>query len=135
MTKRRKPTFSIFFFLALSISLAASLSSAVSARAQDWVRTGTNLGAQKIRIAAADFAPASQDPQTPALKTTFDATLFNDLNNAGIFDLVSKSIAPPSTRTWLAPSVTPPAPAVSGKLSTMLPLTSSVPALTVVAPV
>jgi len=76
--------------------MTASLCCSPVANAQDWVRTGTNLGAQKIRIAAADFAPASQDPQTPALKTTFDATLFSDLNNAGIFDLVSKSIAPPS---------------------------------------
>ncbi|WP_114209174.1 Tol-Pal system beta propeller repeat protein TolB [Acidisarcina polymorpha] len=80
-----------------AVSIAVLLLASSVARAQDWVRTGTNLGAQKIRIAAADFAPASQDPQTPALKTTFDATLFNDLNNAGIFDLVSKSIAPPST--------------------------------------
>jgi TolB protein len=94
MTKRRKPTYPAFFSLALSLSISALLSTA--AHAQDWVRTGTNLGAQKIRIAAADFAPASQDPQTPALKTTFDTTFFNDLSNSGIFDVVSKSIAPPS---------------------------------------
>ena len=62
--------------------------------AQDWVHTGTNLGNTTIRIAAADFKPAGADPQTPALKAVFDATLFNDLNNAGIFDLVSKSLAP-----------------------------------------
>jgi TolB protein len=96
MTKRRKRTFTVFFSLALSLSISALVCSA-PAHAQDWVRTGTNLGAQKIRIAAADFAPASQDPQTPALKTTFDTTFFNDLNNAGIFDVVSKSIAPPAT--------------------------------------
>jgi TolB protein len=85
------------FFLALFILPIIALSGAAPfADAQDWVRTGTNLGAQRIRIAAADFASGSQDPQTPALKTTFDATLFNDLNNAGIFDLVSKSIAPPA---------------------------------------
>src|SRR6201996_1545515 len=65
------------------------------AGAQDWVRTGTNLGAARIRLAAADFSPASADPQTPALKTTFDTTLYNDLNTAGIFDMVSKSMAPP----------------------------------------
>ena len=65
------------------------------AGAQDWVRTGTNLGAARIRLAAADFNPASADAQTPALKTTFDTTFYNDLNNAGIFDMVSKSMAPP----------------------------------------
>jgi hypothetical protein len=31
----------------------------LEAGAQDWVRTGTNLGAARIRLAAADFNPAS----------------------------------------------------------------------------
>jgi len=66
-------------------------------RAQDWVHTGTNLGADRIRIAAADFKPGGADPQTPALKAAFDATLYADLGNAGIFDLVSKSMAPQAT--------------------------------------
>src|SRR5271163_3078539 len=98
MTKKNKRNFgpASFFLALLILSIAAVPGASPSANAQDWVRTGTNLGAQKIRIAAADFAPGSQDPQTPALKTTFDATIFNDLNNAGIFDVVSKSIAPPS---------------------------------------
>ena len=82
------------FFL---LSLVAS-----PLRAQDWVRTGSNLGVEKIRMAAADFKPTSADPQTPVLKTTFDNTLYNDLTNAGIFDMVSKS---------LAPAVTPATPA------------------------
>ena len=96
MTKIRERIRTFFFFAPL-ISIGLLLGTATPLIGQDWVRTGTNLGAQKIRIAAADFAPASQDPQTPALKTTFDTTFFNDLNNAGIFDVVSKSIAPPST--------------------------------------
>ena len=65
------------------------------APAQDWVHTGTNLGAQKIRLAAADFHLSSFDPsQGSGDKQIFDATLFSDLMNAGIFDLVSKSMAP-----------------------------------------
>src|SRR5580658_9697548 len=97
MTKKRKRTvYPVSLYLALLVVTTAALFGASpTAIAQDWVRTGTNLGAAKIRIAAADFAPGSQDPQTPALKATFDATLFGDLNNAGIFDLVSKSIGPP----------------------------------------
>ncbi len=67
---------------------------AVPATAQDWIRTGSNLGNERIRLAAADFRNISSDPQTPALKAVFDATLYNDLTNAGIFDLVSKSMAP-----------------------------------------
>ena len=62
--------------------------------AQDWVHTGTNLGNKVIRLAAADFKPVGNDPQTPALKAVFDSTLYNDLGNAVIFDLVSKSLAP-----------------------------------------
>jgi len=76
-------------FLVVLATLAA-----LPAAAQDWVHTGSNLGNERIRIAAADFKPVGQDPQTPALKATFDATLYNDLSNAGIFDLVSKSMAP-----------------------------------------
>jgi TolB protein len=70
---------------------------APATRAQDWVHTGTNLGNQRIRLAAADFKPAGDDPQTPALKATFDATLYSDLGNAGIFDMVSKSMIPQAT--------------------------------------
>ena len=68
-----------------------------SALAQDWVRTGTNLGVEKIRIAVADFKPASGDPQTLPLKRVFDETLYRDLDNAGIFDMVSKSFNPRGT--------------------------------------
>jgi TolB protein len=83
-------TFSLFLIGSLSIAVA-------QLEAQDWVHTGTNMGNTKIRIAAADFKPGSSDPQTPSLKAVFDATLYNDLGNAGIFDLVSKSMSPQST--------------------------------------
>jgi TolB protein len=83
-------------FLALSFLLILSTSSCVSAFAQgDWVHTGTNLGVQRIRLAAADFKPASGD--AAPLKTVFDTVLFNDLKNAGIFDMVAKSMAPAQT--------------------------------------
>jgi TolB protein len=70
---------------------------AVMARAQDWVHTGTNLGAQKIRIAAADFKPVGNDPALSNAQQTFNQVLYSDLSNAGIFDMVSKSLAPTST--------------------------------------
>ena len=50
---------------------------APSLAAQDWVHTGTNLGNQTIRLAAADFKPVGSDPQTTALKAVFDH-LFDD---------------------------------------------------------
>jgi len=67
------------------------------ATGQDWIHTGSNLGTDRIRIASADFKPVGGDPQTPALKAAFDSTLYGDLANAGIFDLVSKSLTPQTT--------------------------------------
>lgn len=66
-------------------------------QAQDWVRVHTNLGVNKIRIAAADFKVATADPLTGGLKSAFDQTLYNDLRYAGIFDVVSKSMIPTAT--------------------------------------
>ncbi len=65
--------------------------------AQDWFKTETSSGAANIRIAVADFKATLADPQTSALKHTFDATLYSDLATAGIFDVVSKSLIPQST--------------------------------------
>lgn len=59
----------------------------------DWIRTGTNLGVEKVRIAAADFKAAAPISNQELLNT-FNATLISDLQNAGIFDVVSKSFYP-----------------------------------------
>jgi TolB protein len=61
---------------------------------QDWIRTGTGLGVEKIKLAVPDFKANSADAQTAPLLKTFNDTLWNDLNNAGIFDMVSKSFYP-----------------------------------------
>jgi TolB protein len=61
---------------------------------QDWIRTGTGLGVEKVRLAASDFKASSSDPRNGELLKTFNDTLWNDLDNAGIFDLVSKSFYP-----------------------------------------
>jgi|SRR5579872_2975146 len=83
------------FFFPVFLLLAGL--ACIPSTAQDWVRIGSNLGNAKIRIAAADFKPVGEDPQTPSLKAEFDSTLYGDLGNAGIFDLVSKSFAPQGT--------------------------------------
>ena len=85
-TKQAVRLFFAFLFLATTL-----------ASAQDWVRTGTNLGAQKIRLAAADFKLVGNDPALSSAQLTFNQVLFSDLNNAGIFDMVSKSMAPAVT--------------------------------------
>ncbi|SFS15956.1 TolB protein [Granulicella pectinivorans] len=64
------------------------------AQAQDnWFKTETSTGAGTVRLAAADFKSQANDQY----KKTFDAVLYADLANAGIFDLVSKSLMPTAT--------------------------------------
>ena len=77
-----------------SILIVLTAFSSLPTRAQDWVHTSSGLGNAKIRLAASDFKAVGADPQTPALKATFDSTLFNDLQSAGLFDMVSKSFNP-----------------------------------------
>jgi TolB protein len=76
------------------LGFAAFLALAIPALAQDWIRTGTGLGMEKVRLAAPDFAPSTQDPKNSDLLKVFNDTLWNDLETAGIFDMVSKSFYP-----------------------------------------
>ncbi len=86
------PSRSVAFLSALMFLSAMNLS------AQDgYFKTETSSGADRIRIAVADFKPASADPATATDKATFDSVLYSDLANAGIFDMVSKSMAPQVT--------------------------------------
>lgn len=84
------------FFWAISLALLASVLFLLAAplAAQDWIKTGTGLGVEKVRIATADFKPATADAKNTDLLKVFNDTLWNDLDNAGIFDLVSKSFYP-----------------------------------------
>jgi len=72
--------------------LLAFVTLASSLFAQDWIRTGTGLGQEKVRLAVPDFKVSQGQPNE--LLKTFNDTLFNDLDSAGIFDLVSKSFYP-----------------------------------------
>ena len=82
---------------AVVILSAILVSAAFSAPApQDWIRTGTGLGVEKIRLAVPDFKPAASDAESKKLATTFSVTLWNDLQAAGIFDVVSQSFYPVS---------------------------------------
>jgi len=72
--------------LALTVLLTAGL-----VAQEDWIRTGTGLGVERIRLAVPEFRPTGGDP---ALLKTFNDVLWNDLQQAGIFELVSKSFYP-----------------------------------------
>ncbi|HWJ48051.1 MAG TPA: hypothetical protein VNS62_10380 [Candidatus Udaeobacter sp.] len=67
---------------------------AAFSHAQDWVKTGTGLGVEKVRLAVADFKPSTNDPANAALLKTFNDTLWNDLDVSGVVELVSKSFYP-----------------------------------------
>jgi len=62
--------------------------------AQDWIKTGTGLGVEKVRLAVSDFKASTSDAQSAALLKTFNDTLWNDLDNSGVVELVSKSFYP-----------------------------------------
>ena len=83
--------------LLASLSLLALLLTAIySFGQQDWIRTGTGLGVEKVKLAVPDFKPSTGDAKNAELLKAFNDTLWNDLDNAGIFELVSKSFYPMS---------------------------------------
>jgi len=95
------------FFLLLTATFAGT-----PCPAQDWIKTGTGLGMEKVRLAVPDFKPSTSDAKNADLLKVFNDTLWNDLENAGIFDMASKSFYPlavPGTPTevqfgaWNAP--------------------------------
>jgi TolB protein len=82
------------FLSALSLLILLSSLLASTPLAQDWVRTGSGLGVDKVRLAVPDFKPSTSDPQNDALLKAFNDTFWNDLDNSGVVELVSKSFYP-----------------------------------------
>ena len=78
----------------LLLTLALFIPHGTRLHGQDWIRTGTGLGVEKIRLAVPDFKAAAADADTKRLTTAFSVTLWNDLQAAGIFDMVSPSFYP-----------------------------------------
>src|SRR3954469_10384296 len=83
--KRLQPAFLLIAALVLVCTAGAQ---------EDWIRTGTGLGQEKVRLGVADFKSSGADPRNETLLKTFNDTLWNDLDNAGIFDMASKSFYP-----------------------------------------
>ena len=83
--RRHRPA---LFALLLSLMLVPSLFG------QDWIKTGTGLGVEKVRLAVPEFKASNADPQNTALLKMFNDTFWNDLDNSGIVELVSKSFYP-----------------------------------------
>jgi TolB protein len=80
-----KKIFPIFIALLLSTFTFAQ---------NDQIKTGTGTGVNLVRLALPDFKPVSGDQQTANLNKVFNDTLWNDLNNSGVVEMVSKSFYP-----------------------------------------
>jgi TolB protein len=78
--------------LARGGSLAPAAPPAPQAQRQDVIRFGIDLKLAPLKLAVADFQPYS--PEASPLLVVFNQVLWSDLENAGIFDLVSKSFYP-----------------------------------------
>lgn len=78
-------------FYALLVA-ACSFALPQIAGAQDWIKTGTGLGVQKVRVAVAPFVPQASSPQAAAQE--FSDIVRGDLEYSGIVDSVSPSFLP-----------------------------------------
>ncbi len=65
-----------------------------AAQRQDVIKFGIDLKLEPLKLAVADFRQQSAD--TAPLARLFNEILWNDLGNAGIFELISKSFHPPA---------------------------------------
>lgn len=85
-----------FFILVAAIGLPALFIGLRAARSQDqgWLEIGINRGQPMVHLAVTDLAAQSNDQQLTSLTQEFNQVLQNDLDNAGIFTLVSKSNFP-----------------------------------------
>ena len=82
------------FLLLPAVAAAGFLLSTRSGQTQDWFTTGINMGQPLIRIAVPEFPPQSVDQSLVSLTKIFNEVLWNDLDNAGIFQMISKSYYP-----------------------------------------
>lgn len=73
------------------------LASTPSVTAAPQIQAIINRGNAAIRIAVANFPAQSSDPALGGLTNEFNQVLWNDLDNAGIFQMVSKSMYPVKT--------------------------------------
>jgi TolB protein len=79
----KKPVFIALIWALSSLALTSNLA------AQDF--KGNIVGGSKVKIAVPDFRGSAG---APALMSTFNQTLWGDLVNAGLFDLVAKTFYP-----------------------------------------
>src|SRR2546427_3520100 len=83
-----------FLLPVLALALPGVLLSLRPGRGQDWLETGINRGAPMVRLAVTEFPAQPSDQRLVNLTQEFNQALRNDLSNAGIFEMISKSNFP-----------------------------------------
>ncbi|MGB6075346.1 MAG: hypothetical protein WBG29_06900 [Candidatus Acidiferrales bacterium] len=76
----------------IGFAVAAASPCCLAQGSQDWFKTGTGLGVQKVKLAVPEFK--SQNAQTTPLEQVFHQVLMDDLSYSGIVDMVSPSFYP-----------------------------------------
>src|SRR5438034_5633975 len=83
-----------FLLPVLALALPGVLLSLRPSLGQDWLETGINRGAPMVRLAVTELPAQSADQRLVNLTQEFNQALRNDLSNAGIFEMISKSNFP-----------------------------------------
>jgi TolB protein len=81
----------------LSLALVAACFFGPNPAPAQQIQIGTQSGQQRIRIAVTEFPAQSSDANLNHLTQEFNSVLWNDLQGAGILDLVSRSFYPLKT--------------------------------------
>src|SRR5258706_742892 len=76
--------------LAVLAAILSCASLCSPALAPDWIKTGTGLGVEPIRLAVPEFKTSHQDPRNAGLLRTINHTPWKDLDNTRILALRSK---------------------------------------------
>lgn len=85
----------VWLTILLGAAVAAAAGSPALLRAQgNWLQIGINHANPVIRIAVAQFPAKSNEANLTSLTGVFNQVLWNDLDNAGIFQMITRSDYP-----------------------------------------
>jgi TolB protein len=91
-TRLVNPLLAALAGVALTILVGPLLISSRASAQQ--ITVGTSSGTPRIKMAVTEFPAQSTDARLTSLTQEFNSVLWNDLDNAGIFDLVNRSFYP-----------------------------------------
>lgn len=87
-------TFRRFMMVILVLPVLLLLPRTDRGQQPQWFETGINRGAPSVRIAVSELRAQSTDERLVSLTQVFNPVLWNDLDNSGILELISKSYYP-----------------------------------------